>query len=70
MDSVSLVSSVLSLREGAAANDRQVAVAANAARTEEAAADLLLQAIQTSAYGANGQVGATAAIGTQLSASA
>ena len=65
---VSLISNVLSLREGATANDRQVAVAASAARSEKSMVNVLLQAIETSAYGANGQVGAAAVTGTQFSA--
>jgi hypothetical protein len=70
VDSVSLVSSVLSLREGATANDRQIAVAASAARSQKTLLDVLLQAIETSAYGSNGKVSSGAVTGTRFSASA
>jgi hypothetical protein len=70
VDSVSLISSVVSAQADARANQRQMAVAVNAARTEQATVDVLLQAIQTSAYGANGQVSSGAVAGTRFAASA
>lgn len=70
MDVSSLLSTVLNAREGATANQRQVAVAANAIRTEQAAVATLVEALQQSAaYGANGQVGG-GAVGTRFAASA
>ena len=70
MDAVSMISSVLDVREGAAANQRQIAVAANAARNEENSVAVLIEALQqTSSYGANGQVSG-GAVGTRFAASA
>ena len=71
MDAASLISSVVSSRESATANQRQIAVASNAASTEKAAIATLLQAIeQSAAYGAGGQVNPGAATGTRFAASA
>ena len=67
----SLISTVLNAREGAAANQRQVAVAANAARNQQATVAVLLEAIQQSAsYGSGGQLSAGAVPGTRFAASA
>ena len=66
----SLISSVLNVREGATANQRQVAVAANAARNAEDSVAVLMKAFQqSSAYGANGQVSG-GGVGTRFAASA
>ena len=71
VDAVSLISSVISARENATANQRQVAVAANAVRTEQATMAVLMQAIQQSAsYGANGQLSSGAVTGSRFTASA
>jgi hypothetical protein len=68
MDSVSLISTVMSAREGAQANERQIAVAANAARSQEQAVAVLLQAIQSSAYNAGGHMSTPAvSVGTNFS---
>ncbi|MFT3830292.1 MAG: hypothetical protein QM691_11375 [Opitutaceae bacterium] len=68
MDSVSLISSVVNARESATANQRQMAVAANVARTEQQTVSVLMEAIQQSAaYGAKGQP-TGGAIGSQFSA--
>ena len=65
-----MISSVAYARENADANQRQMAVAANAVRTEQAAVGKLLEAIQqSSAYNANGQ-GSAGGIGTRFAASA
>lgn len=70
MDSVSMISTVVGARENATANERQVAVAVNAARTEKAAVATLLNALeQSSAYSASGQV-STGGVGTRFAASA
>lgn len=69
MDSVSLISSVVSARESATASERRMAVAANAVRAEQETVSILMEAIQQSAaYGASGQPGAAAAIGSNFSA--
>lgn len=71
VDSASLISSVLSAREGATANQRQVAVAASAVRSEKATVATLLEAIQQSAsYGSGGQALASGGVGTRFVASA
>ena len=71
MDAASLISSVVSSRESATANQRQIAVAANANRVEQQTVAVLLQAIEQSAsYGASGQVSSGAVAGTRFSASA
>lgn len=65
-----MISSVVEARAGATANQRQVAVAVNAARTEKAAVATLLNALeQSAAYGASGQMSA-GGIGTRFAASA
>jgi hypothetical protein len=69
VDSVSLISSVVNARESATANQRQMAVAANAARTERETMSVLMQAIQQSAaYGASGQPSSGGVAGTQFAA--
>ncbi len=69
MDSVSLLSSVVSAREGAVAAERRMAVAANAVRTEQETVSVLLQALQQSAaYGAGGRPSPTTVPGGQFSA--
>lgn len=71
VDSVSLISSVFAATQGAAANQRQLAVAANAVRTEQATVATLLEAIQQSAsYGSGGQLQSSAVTGTRFAASA
>ncbi len=65
-----MISTVVGARENATANERQVAVAVNAARTEKAAVATLLNALeQSSAYSASGQVSA-GGVGTRFAASA
>ena len=65
-----MISSVAYARENANANQRQMAVAANAVRTEQATVGKLLEAIQqSSAYNASGQPG-SGGIGTRFAASA
>ncbi len=71
MDSASLISSVVSARENNTANQRQIAVAVNAVRTEQAAVSTLLEALQQSAaYGPGGQALASGGVGTRFVASA
>jgi hypothetical protein len=71
VDAAALISSVVSARESTTANQRQIAVASNAVRTEKAAMATLLQAIeQSAAYGAAGQVNPSAVTGTRFAASA
>lgn len=67
MDTVSLLSTAVNVTETAAADQREVAVAANAARAEQAANAVLLEALQQSAaYTADGA--ATRAVsGTRFS---
>lgn len=69
MDSVSLISSVFSATQSAAANQRQVAVAVNAVKTEQATMATLMEAIQQSAaYGSGGQALSGGAVGSVLAA--
>jgi hypothetical protein len=64
----STISSALGLRLGIDANQRQITVAAAAARTEKATVATLLDAIQQSAsYGAGGQAIGGGGIGTRFS---
>ena len=71
VDSVSLLSSVVSATQSAATNERQIAIAANAIKTEQATVATLMEAIQQSAaYGASGQPSAGAVTGTRFAASA
>ncbi len=69
MDSVSLLRTVFSATQGAAANQRQTAVAVNAVRAEQAAVATLLEAIQQSAsYGSGGQSLTGGGVGTRFAA--
>ena len=71
MDVSSLISSAVYARESTTANQRQVAVAANAIKTEQETMSVLMQAIQESAsYGAGGQLGSGAVTGTRFAATA
>jgi hypothetical protein len=71
VDSASLISSVVSARESTTANQRQIAVAVNAVRTEQATVSTLLEALQQSAaYGSGGQALASGGVGTRFVASA
>lgn len=69
MDSVSLISSAVSANLSSAANQRLVAVAANAVKTEQATMATLMEAIQQSAaYGSSGQSVSSGAVGSVLTA--
>ncbi len=71
VDSVSLLSSVMSANLSTAANQRQVAVAVNAVKTEQATVATLLDAIQQSAsYGSGGQALSSGAVGSVLATTA
>ncbi len=69
VDSVSLISNVFAATQSTAANQRQMAVAANAVRTEQATVATLLEAIQQSAsYGSSGQLSTGGVAGARFSA--
>ncbi|GEM_PF-6684180 len=71
MDVSALISSAVYTQQSSTANQRQIAVAANANRVEQQTVAVLLQAIEQSAsYGASGQVSSGAVAGTRFSASA
>ncbi len=71
MDVSSLISSAVFTQQGATANERQIAVAANAMKKEQETVSVLLEAIQQSAsYGSGGQPAAGGTVGTQFSATA
>jgi len=71
VDVSSLISSAVFTQQGATANERQIAVAANAMKKEQETVSVLLEAIQQSAsYGSGGQPAAGGTVGTQFSATA
>lgn len=71
MDSVSLISSVFNAAQSTAANQRQVAVAVNAVKSEQAVTATLMEAIQQSAtYGSGGQATGGGAVGATFAARA
>lgn len=69
VDSVSLISNVFAATQGTAVSQRQMAVAANAVRTEQETVATLLEALQQStAYSASGQLSSGAVAGAKFSA--
>ena len=71
MDVSSLISSSVYTQQSANANQRQIAVAANAMKKDQETVSVLLEAIQQSAsYSSGGQPAAGGTVGTQFSATA
>jgi hypothetical protein len=71
VDVSSLISSAVYTQQSSTANERQIAVAANAMKKEQETVSVLLEAIQQSAsYGSGGQPAAGGTVGTRFSATA
>jgi hypothetical protein len=71
VDVSSLISTAVYTQQSTTANERQIAVAANANRVEQQTVSVLLKAIeQSAAYGSGGQPAAGGTVGTRFSATA